>query len=37
MKIDPHYVGAHLNPYLLGNNMIHDNVNVKEGIKWVLQ
>jgi hypothetical protein len=33
MKIDLHYVGAFLNPYILGNNMIHDDVNAKEGIK----
>ncbi len=36
MKIDLHYVGALLNPYLLGNNMIHDDVDAKGGIKWVL-
>jgi hypothetical protein len=36
MKIDFHYVGALLKPYLLGNNMIHDDVNAKDGIKWVL-
>jgi hypothetical protein len=26
MKTNLHYVGAFLNPYLLGNNMIHDDV-----------
>jgi hypothetical protein len=36
MKTDLHYVGALFNPYFLGNNMIRDNVNAKEGIKWVL-
>ncbi len=36
MKTDLHYVGALLNPYLLGNNMIHDDVDEKGGIKWVL-
>ncbi len=36
MKIDLHYVGALFNPYLLGNNMIHDDVDAKGGIKWVL-
>jgi len=36
MKIDLHYALAFLNPYLLGNNMIHDDVDAKEGIKHVL-
>ncbi len=36
MKTNLHYVRAFLNPYLLGNNMIHDDVNAKEGIKRVL-
>jgi hypothetical protein len=36
MKIDLHYVGALLNPYLLGNNMIHDDVDAKGEFKWVL-
>jgi hypothetical protein len=36
MKTNLHYVGALLNPYLLGNNMIHDDVDAKEGIKEVV-
>jgi hypothetical protein len=36
MKTNLHYVGALLNPYFLGNNLIHDDVNAKEGIKHVL-
>jgi hypothetical protein len=34
MKTNLHYVGALLNPYFLGNNMIHDDVDAKEGIKY---
>jgi hypothetical protein len=36
MKTYLHYVRALLNPYLVGNNMIHDDVDAKEGIKQVL-
>jgi hypothetical protein len=36
MKIDFHYVGALFKPYLLGNNMIHDDVDAKDEIKRVL-
>jgi hypothetical protein len=36
MKTDLHYVGAFFNPYFLGNNMIHDDVNAKEEIKRIL-
>jgi hypothetical protein len=33
VKTNLHYVGAFLSPYLLRNNMIHDDVDAKEGIK----
>jgi hypothetical protein len=36
MKTYIHYAKALFNPYILGNNWIHDNVNVKDGIKHVL-
>ncbi len=36
LMIDVHYIGAFLNPYLLGEVHLHDDADVKEVLNKVL-